>query len=266
MTPRLPVLLCLDFDGTAVPIAPRPQDVFLSAGKKALLSRLNRYVKLAMVSGRGLADLKKRVGVRGLIYAGNHGMEIQGPGVRFEVKGKRRFIREIASASRRLRSALKGLTGVEVENKGLTLSVHVRRARPNVRQTALRTVKRVLADPVKKGKIRITSGKQVLEVRPNVDWNKGRAVRWLMNRPELKACVPIYIGDDHTDEDALREISADGIGVAVGSLKSPHAHYRLSSPWEVEKFLRWLADSVGDGSFPQTKLRVRKIPKEKGAG
>ena len=174
------VLLLLDYDGTLAPIAPRPELAVLPAAARRVLADLSVHPRFrpGIISGRGLSDLRERVGVPGIIYAGNHGLEIIGAGDDFvhpQAAGLRPALERVGSE---LQSRLAGYPGVLVEDKGLTLSVHYRQT-----DTALvPPVERTFDDVVSAAPVglKVTRGKMVLEVRPDVAWGKGNAIAKLM--------------------------------------------------------------------------------------
>lgn len=239
--------LFLDYDGTLTPIRERPEQARLSADAKVLLRALCRRpgVWVAVVSGRALADVKRMSGVKGLCYVGNHGLELEGPKLRHvnqQARYSRPVMREIAQ---RLREALRGVPGSWVEDKGLTLAVHCRQVTPEDKILVRNAFHAVVRPYREKGRVRVTSGKEVLEVRPPVRWTKGTMVRWLLARqmglhPEERI-LPVYVGDDLTDEDAFLAMGGQGITVVVGSSNLlSRARYRVASPAAVLRFLRRL--------------------------
>ena len=245
------ILLLADYDGTLTPIVERPELAALPPGRRRLLRALTESgcCILGIISGRALGDLQQKVGIEGIVYAGNHGLEIEGPGLRLihpvaqEVRPVLRAIFQL------LRHSLHTITGAFVEDKGLTLSVHYRMVEKEKADEVQRTVERVVGGPQKLGMVRVTAGKKVFEVRPEAAWDKGKAVRLLMRRygkgGRRSGLLPIYIGDDLTDEDAFRVIEkyGEGISVFVGeSEQESAARYYLKSPDEVETFLSRLLE------------------------
>ena len=234
-----------DFDGTLVPICDSPLQVELSAEPRHLLTALaaRSRVGVAVVSGRDLADLIPRVGVIGIGYAGNHGLEITAPGLTFTEAAAAALSAELSELASELAIALADVPGAWVQNKGLTASVHYRKVAAERIDGIKATVERV-AHPVR-DRFVLRDGKMVREVRPAVDWHKGRAVRWLIEalaggHPDP---LPIYLGDDQTDEDAFAALP-DGITIHVGARRSTAAQYRVDSPDDVLRFLRRLADTL----------------------
>jgi trehalose 6-phosphate phosphatase len=242
------VLLLSDFDGTLTPIVDRPELAVLPQDIKKLLRKLakdSRYT-VGIISGRALVDLKSKVDLEGIIYAGNHGLEIEGFGSSFLepiAEEMRPFLQMLNQA---LAATLRGITGAFVEDKGLTVSVHYRLV-DDAEEGRVKDTFRKITDPLHvTGKIRITQGKKVYEIRPPVNWDKGKAVAWFIAKSkEVKGgggALPIYLGDDLTDEDGFKVIERNGgISIFVGeeSLQSV-ARYFLKSPEEVARFLKML--------------------------
>jgi trehalose 6-phosphate phosphatase len=241
------LVLLLDFDGTLAPIVSRPEDAALPPETRAALDGLRECagVEVAVVSGRGLADAREKVGIEEIAYAGNHGMEIEGPGIHRIHEGAAAARPALERVARRVQEAIDGVQGAFVEDKGLTLSVHFRMAEaeavPRVREA-------VNAAAKEEEGLRVTAGKMVLEVRPRVDWHKGRAVEFLLDTLAPHEGTPVlYLGDDTTDEDAFRALSnREGIlgeGVRIGRPEeATAARSVLESPMEVPEFLRRLAE------------------------
>jgi trehalose-phosphatase len=250
------VLFLADFDGTLTPIAERPELADLSEGMRNLLRALTRqgHLTVGIISGRALTDLKEKVEVEGIIYAGNHGFEIEGPGLNFvnpiveEVKPLFRIIRQI------LVLTLGSIKGVFVEDKGITLSVHYRQVADDRTEDVKRLVHRAVNGQKSSGLFKVTAGKKVYEVRPSVDWDKGKAIRLLMKKygrgGRNSGLLPIYLGDDLTDEDGFQMIEkyGNGITVHVGDSKTKSkARYYLKSPNEVQNFLVKLLEQAQRG-------------------
>lgn len=230
------VSLFLDFDGTIAPIAEAPDRVVVPLQVKSALERLAAIRPLAVISGRALDDLRERVGISGIIYAGNHGAEIM-----IGDKVVRDSRTDEATASLQsflgaLRSGMSSVPGVLIEDKGITASVHFRKVDPSQEGEVLRIFWRVARDYARE--FRITTGKKVLEIRPQNAWNKGDAVKRILEHWGGNE-MPLYVGDDTTDEDAYRIIRENGISVSIG--ENAEADYYLRSQDEVGPFLDWLA-------------------------
>ncbi len=250
------ILLLTDYDGTLTPIVERPELANLPEGTRLILQALAHQYNLivGVISGRALTDLKDKVGIPGIIYAGNHGLEIEGPGIRF-ANPVAEELRPILNIMHYLLSrALGTIRGVFVENKGLSLSIHYRLAEEHRAREVERIVTQVVGGAEAAGKAKITSGKKVYEVRPAVTWDKGKAIRLLMKRygkgGRKSGLLPMYFGDDLTDEDGFRVIEnyGNGISIFVGEqVQQSAAHYFLKSPAEVATFLGMLLTQARRG-------------------
>jgi trehalose 6-phosphate phosphatase len=247
------ILLLLDYDGTLTPIVQRPELADLPHSVRRLLEVLvrQRRLTLAIISGRALVDIRDKVGIGNIFYAGNHGLEIEGPGISFVSPLAREFKPVLRRLYRELSQALGTIKGVLVEDKGLTLSVHYRQVAGDKSKEVKDIFERITGNAAGSGRIRITSGKKVYEIRPAVAWDKGKAVRVLIEKcgggEQKGEPLPVYIGDDLTDEDAFRVIEnyGSGISVFVGEGDSPSsARYFLQSTDEVARFLGLLLEEA----------------------
>ncbi|MDT8320926.1 MAG: trehalose-phosphatase [Xanthomonadales bacterium] len=231
----------LDYDGTLTPIVDRPEQAELGEEMRAALSRLADLCKTAVISGRSLDDVRERVGLATVYYAGNHGLQIGGPD-QAEIKHEkgREYLGVVAEACRELRSRLENIDGILIENKEFSLSVHYRLADDSVVPDVEAVIDEVVTA---KPDLRKHSGKKVFEIRPRIDWDKGKAVLWLLDALELgeDQVLPLYIGDDVTDEDAFAVLEERGIGIRVmGDSGTSRARYRLRDSGEVRSFLEKL--------------------------
>jgi len=237
------VLFFSDFDGTLVPIRNRPTECSLDPALRenlASLAKLDR-VAIGIVSGRNLSDLIARVGLDGLAYAGNHGHEIQGPDFSFRepfaVHSRAKLDRLVKEIDR----GLTGIAGAWIEHKGLTASVHYREVEQAAIPRVIDVVHQVAAAALDARQFVLRRGKAVLEVRPAVDWNKGKAVCWLVDQLSSADGMPlsIYLGDDDTDEDVFAALPS-GVTIRVGESDNTLAKYSLRDPLEVSSFVLWL--------------------------
>lgn len=236
------LLLCSDFDGTLAGITRRPEDAEIRPASRGALRRLrdHPYVELAVVSGRGLSDLRSRVDLEGIDYAGNHGLEIYRDGERIVHPLAARQVERIRAACDELDERLAGVEGCFVERKGLTATVHHRLADADRTDEIRETVEAVVSSI--DSRIDCSTGKAVVEFGPDVPWDKGSAVDLLAaDRPD--GWLTLYLGDDTTDEDAFRRIRSDGLGVHVGDSPDTAASHRVDDPAAVEAFLDWLAET-----------------------
>jgi len=232
------LFLFLDYDGTLTPIASRPELALCPSNVKRLLERLRDLpgVHLVIVSGRSIEDVWEKVGVSGIVYVGNHGLEIENPVGRHKKILASARKRELKRITQNLQNSLKKIPGILFEDKGPILSVHYR----NVPQKFFTQVPQIVEAELEQWKRgwKMASGKKVLEIRPNINFNKGRAVKEILKVFPSQQLLPIYLGDDQTDEDAFRVLKGQGISVFVGTGKlSSEAVFFLKSPDEVQEFL-----------------------------
>ena len=234
------LLLFLDFDGTLAPIVLQPALAELPDSTRDVLNELVALPKIttSIVSGRSLHDVKSRVAVPGLIYSGNHGLEIEGRGLSFEHPAAAALLSDVRDITGRLAAEARSLDGVEIEFKGLTTSVHYRRASPRAR-VGLEGLLRGLI-PKDDPRIEIKEGMMVHEIRPRVPWDKGHALVWIRDQLARQLALPIVLGDDVSDESAFNALD-DAITICVGPRQPTAARYRLDGPTEVRVFLAWLA-------------------------
>ncbi|SFU97883.1 trehalose-phosphatase [Halomonas korlensis] len=246
---RLPAIF-LDYDGTLTPIVDRPELAMLDAAMRATLARLAQRCTVAIVSGRDRANVAELVGIDNLIYAGSHGFDITGPdGLHMQHECAAEFLPTLDSAENELRARLADVPGVLVERKRFAIATHYRL----VAERDVDRVRAAVASVVgEHPQLRQTGGKKVFELRPQLSWDKGKAVVWLLEALDLAddAVMPIYLGDDETDEDAfvaLRE--RGGLGVFVGDAShATAASYRLDNTDAVRRFLGRLAGRLEGAS------------------
>ena len=239
------LLLLSDYDGTLTPIVSRPEEAILSPEVREKLYALAQKPtsSVGIISGRSLSELKSMVAIEGIYYAGNHGLEIEGPGIKFVSQPAELARATIKDLARQLSVALDSIAGVIVEDKGLSLSVHYRLVKKSEENLVAETFQQVISPSLNEGKVRVSSGKKVWEVRPPIDWHKGKAVaaitREIKALLKLEPILTIYLGDDTTDEDAFRVMHRpEGWSIFVGGENlSSSAEYFLNSTTEVEKFL-----------------------------
>lgn len=239
------ILLLSDYDGTLTPIVGRPDEAVLPPGVRDRLRALAAKAdfSVGIVSGRPLAEVRALVKVEEIYYAGNHGFEIEGPGLKFIHPAAGAAQPKIHDLLRQLSARLADIEGIILEDKGLSLSVHYRLVSEGDEEITARIFQEVTSPWLSDGEIRVTSGKKVWEIRPPIDWHKGKAVETIMDeiRPVHggKQCLAIYLGDDTTDEDAFKVVHRpQGWGIFVGGENdSSGADYFLESPSEVMTFL-----------------------------
>ncbi len=241
-----PPIVLLDYDGTLTPIAQRPELACLSGASKAVLAKLAAIYPTAIVSGRDLDDVRALVDVDRILFAGSHGFDIALPdGSRFSPDGAEDALPKLERAEAELRERLAALPGVLVERKRFGIAVHYRLAAEENLIVIEQTVDSVLATAPG---LRKRGGKKIFELIPDQPWDKGTTIKWLlqnMDGANLNA-IPIFIGDDLTDEDAFRVLESQGIGIAVMEQARPtRASFSLRDPEEVYTFLSQLIGDTG---------------------
>ncbi|TDP72161.1 trehalose 6-phosphate phosphatase [Bradymonas sediminis] len=244
------VALFVDYDGTLTPIAPKPHLAELGDAMRQRLRALAGVCDVAVVSGRALADVRARVGLDTVAYAGSHGLEITGASrapsgahrpAAFEglsLEKGRDFMPTIARVESELRLRTGRIEGALVERKPFGVGLHFRQVADQDLPTISKHLDWVLREFPG---FRVTAGKKIYDIRPDIDWDKGSAVRWILTYgPNSRGQDPlaIYIGDDTTDEDAFRALRPDGVTIVVQATPSPSAaEYCLRDTGQVQDFL-----------------------------
>jgi trehalose-phosphatase len=199
---------------------------------------------LAFLSGRSLQDLEPRLGIvpDNVILAGNHGLEVRGARMDWLHPACVAARPQLAGLAAGLQESLGAIAGVELEDKGASLTLHYRR----MATTDLPALRKIVDELVMPGQLRMHKGNKVFEFRPRVNWNKGLAIRRIMRRFEIPDEAVVYLGDDLTDEDVFRELESSAITIHVGP-GSDHSSARLNAddPTDAVAFLKILASSIG---------------------
>jgi len=235
--------LFLDYDGTLTPIVRRPEDATLAEDMRSLLRQLARLCTVAIVSGRDRKNAEEMVQVDNIVYAGSHGFDIQGAGVQLQHQEAQQALPELDQAEEKLRERIESIAGVHVERKRFAIAVHYREVESDA--DAQRVEQAV--DDIRRAhsKLRKKGGKKIFELQPDVEWDKGHAVFWLIEALGLdhSGVVVIYIGDDVTDEDAFQALRYCGAGIGIrvaAPTSATHASYFLRDCDEVKQFLESL--------------------------
>ncbi len=245
------VIIFLDYDGTLSPVASTPELALLPPIIGEVLRKLafRSNFEVGIISGRSLVEIKALIGLGGLAYAGNHGLEIECCGEAFVHPMATKASSLLSELYSQLVEKLAGTNGIILEDKQFSLSVHYRLvAKPEVKKVKA-LFREVVEASEKQGKVRITEGKEVIEVRPPVDWDKGKAIEWLLSHYQAENSVVIFAGDDVTDEDGFNFVNQiNGISIRVGEATAlTCADYYVHSPEELCLWLEKLAES---GSAP----------------
>jgi trehalose 6-phosphate phosphatase len=231
------IALFLDFDGTLAPICRRPEEVAIAPPTRRVLKRLARHprVKVYVISGRRMPDVRRHVRIGGITYLGLHGWERSG-----EKLKRTKAHRSMQRLRREIQKKLAGLEGIWVQDKFIVFVVHYRRASAAARRQARRLLEAVLQKAA--SKVRMMEGKKVWEVLPKEVKGKGAAVLDLL-RKLPGSPLPVYAGDDTTDEAAFEALPR-GITIRVGKPRPTRARYQLRGPGEVRMFLERLEAEI----------------------
>jgi trehalose 6-phosphate phosphatase len=228
--------LFLDFDGTLVELAEAPDAISISAEVAPLLARLGERLegRLAVVSGRSIADLEKHLECSGFAVSGSHGLELRlRDGSRIPLAAQH----DLSGARERLERLAAEAPGLLIEDKPFGIALHYRQA-PNEEARAME----VMAELARTTGLSLQQGKMVIELRP-AGADKGDAVRALMAEPDFAGARPLFVGDDLTDEDAFAAAaSMGGSGILVGAGRESAARWRLP---DVAAVIGWLGEAAG---------------------
>jgi trehalose 6-phosphate phosphatase len=235
-----------DFDGTLSEIVKNPDAARLVEGAADALTSLTAQCPVAILSGRDLADVRQRVGLPGIWYAGSHGFELTGPdGAHHENAEAAASIPVLEEAAAGLADQLGDIPGVVVEHKRFGVAAHYR----NAARDRIGEVAAAVRNAGQRTALRVTTGREVIELRPNVDWDKGKTLRWVLDYirddDQPGPLLPIYLGDDITDEDAFDAVHDDGVAIVVRHTddgdRATAANYALDNPEQVREFTEGLA-------------------------
>lgn len=240
-----------DFDGTLSDIVDDPDAARPVAGATEALGKLAARCPVAVLSGRDLADVTNRLGVPGIWYAGSHGFELTAPdGTHHQNDAAAAAIPVLEEAAGQLRGRLAEIPGVVVEHKRFGVAVHYR----NAERDRVGEVLAAVRAAGRRDALRVTTGREVIELRPDLDWDKGKTLRWVIDHLHdagSGALTPVYLGDDITDEDAFDAVRAgDVVGVPIlvrhndDGDRATAALFALDSPALAAEFTDRLADQL----------------------
>jgi trehalose 6-phosphate phosphatase len=239
----------LDYDGTLTPIVDRPEDAVISESMRTAVRELAKRCTVCVVSGRDRLVVQELMGVNDLVVAGSHGFDIWSPDagtLAHEASGG--FDALLQRVTDRVRGEAEAIDGALIEPKKASVAVHYRLVAEAERGKVTALVDALLAEYP--DELKVTPGKMVYEIQPKLDWDKGKAVLYLLQALDLDRddIVALYLGDDLTDEHAFEALQGKGIGVFVGNPDDPEvagrptaADFVLTSIPDVEQFLRTLA-------------------------
>ncbi len=229
----------LDYDGTLTPIVESPELAVLSKDMKDIIENIASLHTVAVVSGRMREDVQNLVDIKNIFYAGSHGFDIKGPGGFTMIHPvAEKTIPLVAEIIEKLKNEFQNIEGALVEEKKFSVAAHYRKVK---KESDLQYIEKIIEQIIEDHKeLRMLKGKKVFEILPNIDWDKGKAIRWILDAMGLlwENTSTFYIGDDTTDEYAFRTLITRGTAIMVTDdpFKPSTADFQLNSPEEVKKF------------------------------
>jgi len=246
------LFLFLDYDGTLTSIVKTPSQAKISSSTKEILSSLAKKKKiiLGIISGRSLENIKKKITIKNIFYVGNHGLEIYFRGRKiWLMKKAKEYLRILKKIKKDLKENLKEIKGIVFEDKKVIYAVHYRQVSSPQLKEFKKIFKKTIS-PYLKDKIKIGRGKKVFEIRPNIYFGKQVALKLLQKLlKKKKDDFTIYIGDDLTDEEVFLSLDKKDLTVKVGKAKKSKAKYYLNNVKEVEKFLKYLNNTISKTNY-----------------
>lgn len=234
------LFLVLDYDGTLAPMADTPQEGGISESMRQTVRRAAEKMTAVVISGHPVEDVRQRMRLPGIFYAGSHGFEIIDPLEQATVHEKAKKLRKpIDQVHAKISQRLKGVKGVFVEHAKYTISVHYRLAAEQGASEIRAAVEEVLKEYPQ---LEMLDGNKALEIRPKVEWGKGWAVSWILDYLDFDPSTNflVTIGNDTTDEDMLGIPEGAGFGVLVSDHpRSSQAAYVLRNTEDVQKALEF---------------------------
>jgi trehalose 6-phosphate phosphatase len=237
------IILFLDYDGTLVSFRDNPSDVKTPNHVLKNIQKLvlNRKLRVVIISGRTLSELKSLLNIDGLSYAALHGIQIElSNGNNFFWKKADEIKPLLMMIKKRVLKEFRDNKDVTIEDKRNTLAFHYRRLSECDIEDAVEKFIEIVRYIDTENSLDLVHGAKVAEIRPK-GWNKGKAVKWILNNLRVSGnTIPVYLGDDITDEDAFQYIGKNGVTIYVenNSSRSTSAQYRAKNPEDVLRFLK----------------------------
>jgi len=245
---REKTILLTDFDGTLTPIQKHPDLAALSEEIRQILIKFshNKEIFLGIITGRSLKQIKKLVHIRDVLYVANHGIELEGPGIRSTCPEAKKARSTLWHIYMRLFKSLKNIEGVHIEDKGLSISLHYRTVKKKGDvEYIISTLHDITKPFLDRKMLSLSTGKMVYEIRPPVKWNKASTIQWLLTHyfpvEFSEDALLIYLGDDKADIEVFDSLMGKGLTIFVGNPSDMStADYYVNSPEEVKVFLEHL--------------------------
>jgi trehalose 6-phosphate phosphatase len=237
--------LFLDFDGTLVPIRDNPAQCVLSPEMKGQLEAISMSDKacIAILSGRTVTDIRDRVNIQDVYYGGNHGIEISGPRVNYthpDALSGKHVIEKVCSE---IEKGVGRIEGTLIEKKKFGFTLHYRMADKESKALIKNVFYNIISESSDHQAFSVLRGKKVLELVPRIQWDKGKAAIFLLQK-QKKNYLPVYVGDDITDETAFKALKAQGVTIRIGRSQKTEAKYYLKGQWEMLRFLQHIHNLV----------------------
>jgi len=240
------VIFMFDFDGTLSPIAPTPKQAFLPVSTKKILEKLCKFSFVAIITGRSLEDIKKKVGIKKIIYAGNHGTEWQIGKQKKTIKISRLSCQKLAEVERKFKDLVSRYPSLLVDEKKQGFSVHYRKLSASRQSKFSKEAEKIIASYKRSKFISFFYGKKVLEAVAKTGWNKGKFAKFLigyLKKKYKKDILPVYIGDDTTDESVFLNLKT-AITARVSRDKKSFAKYFIKNQRDVNKALHYFLNAL----------------------
>lgn len=238
-----------DIDGTISEITSTPEEAVITPSMKKELSKLKeKFRMVGVISGRSVKNAKSMVGIDGILYVGNHGMEYVNNGEIFIDPEAVKYLGNIKKNAEQLKnSELSKINGLMFEDKGICISIHYRKCKlqEDVRKKIIDAVNSIDTNEMK-----LTEGRKLVELKPPISRDKGFIIEKIMEKYDLDRII--YLGDDVTDFDAftkLKELEKTGkirtASILVLSSEIPDyvkssSLFYVNSVYEVQRFFKWL--------------------------
>lgn len=255
------IILLTDYDGTLTPIREHPDLAVLSEEVHHILENIccNKTFFLGIITGRSLRQIKRLVNIPKILYAANHGIELEGPGIRFSSSEAKKARYNLWHIYMRLLKSLHHIEGVYLEDKGYTVSLHYRMVKKAKDvEFIMKTLTNITKPYLERKALSMSTGKMVHEIRPPVTWNKATTIQWLLtNYFPLEFgenAILIYLGDDKADIEVFDSLKGKGLTIFVGNPSDTSAaNYYVNSPEEVKAFLEHLCTQKQEAcnEYPQ---------------
>lgn len=261
------IILLTDFDGTLTPIREHPDLASLSEEVRLLLAKISfsKTVFLGIITGRSLRQIKKLVNIQKILYAANHGIELEGPGIRVTSPEAKKARCNLWKLYMQLFQSLGHIEGVYLEDKGYAVSLHYRLVK-KVKDVEFitKTLTTITKSYIERNELSLSTGKMVYEVRPPVKWNKATTIQWLLtNYFPLnfgEDVLLVYLGDDKADIEVFNALKGKELTIFVGSPSDTTvADYFVHSPEEVKTFLEHLYKQKCKNDHEQPEKNDRPI-------